>query len=149
MPRGKKECKECGEFLGARASSCHCGYVFPKPKPKKKAKPFFKERKDFVKRMLSGGKSDSMSLDLMVATKIFEDFDNDVDFLNSVAPPFKLNNSIRYLLSKDGIKYLKRKKLEFDYIPPDTIEIIEHEDKAGEDIILVKHKTLREFLNNE
>ena len=149
MPRGKKECKSCGELVGSRAPTCSCGYIFPKARPKKKAKPFFKERKNFIKRMLSGAKSDNMALDLKVATKIFDDFDNDIEFLNSVAPPFKLDNNIRYLRSKDGSKYLKRKKLDFDYIPPDIVEIVEHEDKAGKDIILAKNKTLREFLNNE
>ena len=149
MPKGKKKCKSCGEFVGNRVSVCGCGNAFPKAKARKKAKPFFKERKSFVKRMLCGQKSENMNLDMMVATKVFDDFDNDISFLSSVSPPFKMEHGIRYLLTEDGNKYLTRKKLEFDYEPPEIIKITEHKEKSGEDKTIQKNKTLRDFLNNE
>ena len=117
MPRGKKKCGNCGEFVGSRVQECSCGFVFGKPKPKKKAKPFFKERKDFVKRMLGGEKSDSMQLDMMTSTKVFELFDNDINFLSKVKPPFKLKGSIRYFLTEDGKKYLNKKKESLPFLP--------------------------------
>ena len=149
MPRGKKECKSCGEHVGARTPTCSCGYVFPKAKAKKKAKPFFKERKEFIKRMLAGGRSENIQLDMMTVTKIFEAFDNNIKFLSRVSPPFKLKGSIKYFLTEDGKKYLSKKKREFDYIPPEEIKIIDHKKKVGEDIKTNKTKTLRQFLNNE
>jgi hypothetical protein len=149
MPRGRKQCKDCAEFVGARASACDCGYVFPKPKPKKKAKPFFKERRDFVKRMLNGGKQENIQLDMMTVTKIFELFNNDTEFLSSVPPPFQLKGSIKYFLTKDGREYLKKKKLEYDYRPPERRKIKEYKNKVGEDILIQKKKTLTKFLNDE
>lgn len=149
MPRGRKKCKSCGEFVGSRVPTCSCGYVFPKAKPKKKAKPFFKERKEFVKRMLQGGKSENLQLDMMVVTKIFELFDNNLEFLNNVSPPFVLDKSIKFFLTEDGKKYLDKKKMEFDYIPPEVEKIVDLNEKIGEDISTNKIKTLRQFLNNE
>lgn len=149
MPRGKKKCNSCGEQVGARASSCSCGYIFPKPALKKKAKPFFKERKDFVKRMLEGGSSDCMKLDMITVTKIFEDFDNNLDFLTKVKPPFKLNGSIKYFLTKDGKGYLIKKKKEFDYIPNVEKPIVDYKEKAGEDLFENKTQTLINFLKDE
>ncbi len=149
MPRGKKKCGNCGEFVGSRIQQCSCGFVFDKPKPKKKAKPFFKERKSFIKRMLNGGKSSSLQLDMMVVTKIFDKFDNNIEFLNSVSPPFALDGSIKYFLTGDGMKYLSKKKLEFDYIPSEAEKIVDLDIKMGKDIVTEKPKTLIEFLNNE
>jgi len=149
VPRGRKKCKSCGEFVGSRVPTCSCGYVFPKAKPKKKAKPFFKERKEFIKRMLSGNKSENLQLDMMVVTKIFESFDNNVNFLNNVPPPFALDKSIKFFLTEDGKKYLSKKKLEFDYIPKKVDKIVDCNEKMGKDVETNKNKTLRQFLNNE
>jgi len=149
MPRGKKQCEDCGNFVGSRIQQCSCGFIFKKPKPKKKAKPFFKERKAFIKRMLNGGKSHSVQLDMMVVTKIFDKFDNNIVFLNSVSPPFVLEGSIKFFLTKDGMKYLSKKKLEFDYIPADAEKIVDLNIKMGDDTVTNKPKTLIEFLNNE
>jgi hypothetical protein len=151
MPRGKKKCNSCGDFVGARLQVCHCGHIFsePKAKTKKTPKPFFKERKEFIKRMLDGERSDCMKLDMMTATKIFQDFDNNLDFLTKVKPPFKLNKSIKYFLTKDGQNYLLKKKQEFDYVPPEQESVIDHEEKVGEDLLTNRTQTLRDFLNNE
>jgi hypothetical protein len=151
MPKGKKKCNSCGDFVGARLKVCHCGHIFSeaKVKTKKPPKPFFKERKAFIKRMLDGERSDCMKIDMMTATKIFQDFDNDLDFLASVKPPFKLNKSIKYFLTKDGQNYLQKKKKEFDYIPEKEEGIVDLGEKAGQDTFENKTLTLRDFLNNE
>lgn len=148
MPRGKKECPKCKQLIGARASKCnHCGEVFSATKPKKQAKPFFRERKQFVIRMLDGEKSEDMSMDMMVATQVFKWFDNDIEFLSKVKPPFKFKNSIRYLRSKDGRKYLEKKHREYLYLPKNQEDFVEQIDKIGEDIVQPKIRTLRDFLN--
>jgi len=148
MPRGKKECPKCKDLIGARAASCqNCGEVFQASKIKKQPKPFVKERKEFIKRMLDGGKSDDIRLDMMVVTKVFEWFDNDIDFLLKVKPPFKLNGSIKYFRSKDGRDYLIKKHKEFQYNPKNHEEFVEGNEKIGEDIVKPKIRSLREFLN--
>jgi len=99
--------------------------------------------------MLQGGKSENLQLDMMVVTKIFELFDNNLEFLNNVSPPFVLDKSIKFFLTEDGKKYLDKKKMEFDYIPPEVEKIVDLNEKIGEDISTNKIKTLRQFLNNE
>lgn len=150
MPKGKKQCPNCNSLLAIRALLCTCGFSLEKGKAKKKeTKPFFAERKDFIKRMLDGGKSHDMKLDMITATRIFATFDNNVDFLGKVKPPFKLDGSIRYFLTADGKEYLRKKKLEFDYKPKNTEKIIDHFEKIGDDIVIPKPRTLRNFLNDE
>jgi hypothetical protein len=150
MPKGKKQCPTCNALLSVRALLCTCGFTFEKSKSKKKApKPFFSERKDFIKRMLDGGKSKDIALDMITATKVFEAFDNNIDFLAKVKPPFKLDGSIRYFLTADGKEFLRKKKLEFDYKPKNAEKIVDHFQKTGEDIMTNKHRTLRDFLNDE
>jgi hypothetical protein len=97
--------------------------------------------------MLGGGKSLDYRLDMMTATKVFKLFDQDVIFLGKVKPPFKLEGSIKYFLTKDGIAYLKRKKLEFEYKPKNYEKMVDHKDKVGEDRRIEKPKTLRNFLD--
>ena len=150
MPRGKKQCPNCNSLQAARALSCSdCNYTFTFKTKAKSPKPFFKERKEFIKRMLCGGKSEDMKLDMMVATSIFKNFENDLDFLGKVKPPFKFEGSIKYFFSKDGKEYLRKKKLEFEYNPENTEKMIDHLEKIGEDIEIPKRPTLRNFLNDE
>ena len=80
-------------------------------------------------------------------TKIFEEFNNDLDFLCKVKPPFELQGSIKYFLTQDGKEYLRKKYKEFYYKPPEKDKFIDTEVKAGEDILEKKKKTLRDFLN--
>lgn len=147
MPRGKKSCPQCSSSCSVRAASCSCGHVFEKKSTLKKKPTFFQERKDFIKRMLNGHKSLDYKLDMMTATKVFKEFDNDVDFLSKVKPPFKLDSSIKYFLTKDGMEYLKKKKLEFYYKPKNYEKIVDHQKKIGEDRVIEKRKTLRDFLD--
>ncbi len=119
------------------------------PKPKKQAKPFFKERKEFIKRLLDGKKSSNLALDMMTATKIFEKFDNDVDFLSKVKPLFKMDGSIKWFLTFDGMKFLDLKYKEFKYKPKKSEIMIDFEDKFGNDYVEYKPRTIRQFLDNE
>ena len=150
MPRGKKKCPSCGSFQSARVSLCsECNHEFLKnPKPAKK-QIFFQERRDFIKRMLNGEKSSNYKLDMITATKVFKLFNNDIDFLSKVKPPFKLSDSIKYFLTSDGQAYLRKKKLEFEYNPKNSEKIIDHLEKVGDDLFSQKTKTLRDFLNDE
>ena len=147
MPKGKKTCPKCDALSAASLKVCSCGHVFKKKLSKKKASPFFKERREFIKRMLGGAKSIDYRLDMMTVTKVFKTFNNDLDFLSKVKAPFKLEGSIKYFLTKDGIQYIKRKKLEFDYKPKNFEKMVDHQDKMGEDIKIEKRKTLRDFLD--
>ncbi len=149
MPRGQKQCPKCQGIIGARSSACNlCGHILSPLKAKtKEVKPFFKERKEFIKRMLDGEKSEDMRLDMMVVTKVFEWFNNDLDFLSKVKPPFKLKGSIKYLRTKDGKDYLIKKYREFQYKPENHEVFVEEKAKVGEDIVKPKIKSLREFLN--
>lgn len=147
MPKGKKTCPKCKVLCAASIKTCSCGHVFNKSSSKKKPQSFFKERKDFIKRMLSGAKSLDYKLDMMTATKVFKIFNNDLDFLSKVKAPFKLEGSIKYFLTRDGVQYLKKKKLEFDYKPKNFEKMVDHQDKMGEDIKIEKRKTLRDFLD--
>jgi hypothetical protein len=146
MPRGKKVCPSCKSLLGARTSVCDCGHTFI-AKPKKIAKPFFKERKAFLKRVLGGSKPTNYVFEMHTVTKVFEQFDNDLDFLGKVKPPFELKGTIKYFLTKDGREYLSKKHKEFYYKPPEKDKFVDTEVKVGEDTIEKKKKTLRDFLN--
>jgi len=150
MPRGKKTCPNCNSLQAVRALSCsECEHKFEKKTTLKKEVSFFKERKAFIKRMLNNNKSSNYKLDMMTATKVFKMFNNDIDFLSKVKPPFDLNNSIKYFLTKEGQEYLRKKKLEFEYKPKNSEKIIDHSEKAGDDVVTSRKRTLRDFLNDE
>ena len=116
MPRGKKICPSCKSIVGARASVCECGHKFL-PAKKKKTKPFFAERREFVKRMLAGSKAENWQMEMHTATKVF-------DFLCKVKPPFIFKNSIKFFLTKDGREYLEKKYKEFNYKPPEKASFV-------------------------
>ena len=146
MPRGKKTCPSCDSIVGARVSICDCGHKFL-PAKKKKPKPFFTARRQFIKRMLGGSKATDWRIEMHTATLIFNQFDNDLEFLEKVKPPFAFKNTIKYFLTKDGKEYLRKKHQEFYYKPPDKDKFIDTKEKAGEDILQTKKKTLKDFLN--
>jgi len=146
MPRGKKSCPSCDALLGARVKICDCGHEFL-AKAKKQPKPFFKERKEFLKRMLGGLKPINYVFEMSTVTKIFTQFNNDLEFLSKVKPPFQLKGTIKYFLTQDGREYLSKKHKEFYYKPPEKDKFVDTEVKAGQDILEKKKKTLRDFLN--
>ena len=147
MPRGKKSCPSCNALLGARIKVCDCGYEFL-PKAKKQAKPFFKERKEFLKRMLGDSKPTNYVFEMSTVTKVFAQFENDLDFLSKVKPPFELKGTIKYFLTKDGREYLSKKYKEFNYKPPEKDKFVDTGVKVGEDTVKKKTRTLRDFLND-
>lgn len=148
MPRGQKECPKCKRLIGARSSTCkHCGEVMKAAKPRKKANPFYRERLAFIRRMLGGEKSTNFRLDITIATNIFTLFDNDIDFLSKVKPPFKFSGGITYLRSKAGRDYLTKKHREFYYNPENKEIFVEGSDKIGEDIVKPRIRSIRKFLN--
>jgi len=147
VPRGIKSCPQCNKHCSAASRSCSCGFEFKNNKKPSKAPSFFQERKDFIKRMLDDGKSSDYKLDIMTASKIFKSFNNDIDFLSKVKPPFKLQGSIKYFLTKDGLEYLKRKHKEFYYKPINSEKMVDLNKKVGEDIVTERRKTLRDFLD--
>tara|TARA_R110000765_G_scaffold213348_2_gene318447 strand:- start:1701 stop:2150 length:450 start_codon:yes stop_codon:yes gene_type:complete len=147
MPRGKKSCPSCNSLLGARTSVCDCGHKFT-AKPKKEAKPYFKERREFLKRMLGGSKPTNYVFEMHTVTKIFEQFDNDVEFLSKVKPPFELKETIKYFLTHNGKEFLNKKHREFYYKLPEKDKFVDTKEKSGEDTLENKNKkkTLRDFL---
>jgi len=147
MPRGKKTCPSCKSTVGARVSVCDCGHKFL-PVKKKQTKPFFTERREFVKRMLAGSKASDWRMEMHTATKVFEQFKNDLDFLSKVKPPFVFKNTIKFFLTKEGKEYLEKKYREFNYKPPEKEKFVDTKQKFGEDITSKKKKTLRDFLND-
>ena len=114
----------------------------------KKEKPpsFFQEKRDFIYRMLGNKKSSNYKLDMMAAKKIFAEFDNDLDFLSKVKPPFPLDGTIKFFLSSGGMEYLKKKYREFKFIIPEHELPVDLGVKSGEDVYEPKPRTIREFL---
>jgi hypothetical protein len=110
-----------------------------------KGKKFHREKLAFIKRMLPEAKV-NFPREMSIVKKIFDHFQNDIDFLSAVKPPFKFKDTLAFLISKDGWVYLELKRKEF-YFKPQSIERhFEAGEKFGEDIELKKHKTLRQFL---
>ena len=147
MPRGKRKCPKCSAFCSTRSHECECGFSFKNQKKQPKKPTYFQEKKDFVKRMLNGEQSTSVKLDMITAAKVFNKFENDVDFLLKVKPPFKLEGSIKYFLTKDGLAYLCKKHKEFHYKPKNSEKMVDYKIKKGEDRMIEKRKTLRDFLD--
>ena len=53
---------------------------------------------------------------------------------------------IKYFLTKDGKEYLRKKHKEFYFKTPEKDKFVDTKEKAGEDIMEHKTKTLRDFL---
>jgi len=156
MPKGKKKCPECQAIVGAAKKTCSCGFTFSANKKNerilelfgiKKAPTFAECKRSFLKRMLGNQKPSSYALEMSVVKKIFEGFNNDLDFLSKVKPPFQFKNSIKYFLTKEGKEYLLRKYREFYYKPPEKDKFVDNRVKSGEDILSKNIKTLKEFLD--
>lgn len=86
-------------------------------------------------------------LDMIAATKVFKRFENDADFLLKVKPPFKLDGSIKYFLTKVGLEYLDKKHREFYYKPKNSEKMVDYKLKFGQDRLTEKRKTMRDFLD--
>jgi hypothetical protein len=163
MPKGKKTCPKCGNICGCPQILCSCGHKFERKRkktskvkdktskvkrktPKVKDKTF-KDKQDFILRMLDGVTPSPYKFEMMIANEVFKFVDYDLDFLRKVKPPFKMIGSIRYFRTKKGKEYLSKKKLEFHYKPDKPEKMVEQDHKAGEDIEVKKKKNLRDFLD--
>ena len=147
MPRGKRECPKCSASCSTRASVCECGFSFKSQKKTPKKPTYFKERQQFIRKMLNDQSSINYKLDMIAATKLFKHFKNEVDFLLKVKAPFKFDRSIKYFLSKEGLDYLDKKHKEFHYKPKNSEKMVDQKVKSGEDMLIEKRKTLRDFLD--
>ncbi len=121
----------------------------PPKKPRvKKVKPRVstgKERKEFAVRMLVDNPKPMWQAELRACKDLFNIYP--VEFLIKVAkPPFKINSCF-FFLSEDGKQYLERKLKEFLY-KPQRYEIVEGEEKQGENWNGKRKRGFREFLNN-
>lgn len=96
--------------------------------------------------MLDGKKPTSYPLEMSIAKKVFAEYEGHEDFLSKVKPPFKMEGSIKYLISPDGKKYLKKKYQEFYFEVPDREKAVDLGVKFGDDIVEKKPRTIREFL---
>ena len=99
-------------------------------------------------KSIVGARASSCECEIHAATKVFECFKNDTDFLSKVKPPFVFKNTIKYFLTKDGKEYLQKKHKEFYYKPPEKDKFVDTGVKSGEDTLRKKPKTLRDFLND-
>mgnify|MGYP003132074518 FL=1 len=104
---------------------------------------YFQERRDFIARMLAEQPKGAYAREMKFTKEIFSSYN--IDFLKVVAPPFELN-SLAYLISQDGKKYLSLQEKIWLYKPEKHL-IIEQEDKVGEDWNGKRKKGFREFLN--
>ena len=119
-------------------------YNMGRPKKEKLPKPptLFKEKKDFLSRMVTKSKTFSYPREMKFAKDIFNLYP--VEFLNLVKPPFELN-SLAYLVGREGKKYLDLKFKEFQF---KSVIIVSEQtlEKVGEDLNIKLPKTLIDFL---
>ena len=119
-------------------------------KPKKPAVPFFKERREFLFRVLNGVRPANYSLEMTVVTKIFTHFENDLDFLSKVNPPsWMKGDSLRWFLTCDGKQFLDKKYKEFKFKIAEFEKCVDSGEKFGDDLIGHQTLTLRDFLNEQ
>ncbi len=114
------------------------------PKPIRK---FSKERKIFIQRMLQG-RPKNFALEMKTAYELFEMHEFDLNFFEKVSPPpFKIN-SLLWFKTRDGLKFLAKKKMEMKFQVPEYEKVVEIGEKCGEDTLTeIKPRTIRKFLN--
>lgn len=116
----------------------------PRVKKEKTRVSTGKERKEFAVKMLVDNPNPVWAGELKCCKDLFATYP--VEFLIKVAkPPYKINSCF-FFLSEDGKAYLNRKLKEFLY-KPKRWDIVEGEEKVGEDWTGKKLKGFREFLN--
>lgn len=114
-------------------------------KKQSKRPTFFQERRSFIRRIL-GEKVEQYSREMLFTKKIFEKFNNDIDFLNSVKPPAFLKGSLAWFLCPEGLKFLDKKYKEFYFKIQEWEKPVEVFEKAGDDVYVKQPRTIREFL---
>ena len=144
MPRGKKRCPSCSDFVGARSNSCVCGYVFKNTKPAKKFNKFeilsrLVDIPDKNKRVFYLKEFKLMKI---LSERYSLEFVSVIDF-------GKKFDSLAYLVSSKLKATLDQKWRAFNY-RVDKSKYIEYNigDKFGADkIINKKNKNTKDFLN--
>lgn len=84
--------------------------------------------------------------EMTFAKRVFDFVEDDIEFLLVVKPPFKLKDSIAYLTSPDGQKYLTLKRKEFYFKPREQDFLLDDGVKFGEDMEVKPKPTIRKFL---
>ena len=144
MPRGKKQCPSCKEFIGSRASSCGCGFVFKKTAPKKKFNKFellsrLVDIPDKNKRLFYLKEFKMMK----ILTERYS-----LEFVSVVNFGRKFD-SLAYLVSPKLKGTLDQKWRAFNY-KFDKSKYVEYNigEKVGDDkLIEKKNKNIKDFLN--
>lgn len=105
-----------------------------------------KERKAFAVKMLVDNPNPVWRGEMKAVKDLFNIYP--VEFLIKVAKPnFKINSCF-FFLSQDGREYLDRKLKEFLY-KPQRYEIVEGEEKVGDNWNGKRRKGFREFVEGD
>ena len=144
MKKKTKICPSCESVNPTSKRKCLiCGFKLPSLTKKKAT--FSKEKRLFKKNMLQGQDKEPM-VNNTVVKKVFEEFAGNEEFLSLVKKPFNLKNLL-YFRTANGRKYLKVKLSEFNRPEEAKKEIVSLDKRVGDDIVVRKPITLRNFLN--
>ena len=111
-----------------------------------KAPTYFKERKEFLLKMIPDMKKGAWAREMKHTKTLFEKYP--IEFITVVGrPPFQLN-SLAYLTNGDGEKFLNLKLIHFNY-KETRIEAKVQDKKVGEDYNIKSIPSIRNFLLNE
>lgn len=157
MPRGKKQCPSCEDFVATRASCCGCGHIFTKKKDgeSKKVKPKTTKPKiskiDILKRLVEDPKNNK-SFFYAREMKMLNDLVDlySLEFMNVVNLGRKFE-SLSYFKHSKVKEKLDRRFREFNYVT-DKSRYPEYNlgEKSGEDrFVKRKKKTVKDFLEEE
>ncbi len=146
MPRGKKECPCCSEFVAARASSCKCGHIFKCKKKKSSIVP----KKEILYRLVdvpAKGKNNFYAREFKLLNILIDRYS--VEFMNVVTFNKKFD-SLSYLVSEKLKETLDKKFRSFNYkSDPSRYDVYTLGEKTGEDAVVTKNKkTIKQFLND-
>ena len=151
MPRGYKTCPKCGDDkVPSFLKKCKCGAKFtPKKKNKKPPNEGQIRLRNFITRSLQGKlSSKEMGREMHVAKIMLDICHEDYDFLSKFKVPSWVKTTLLWFKSKDGRKHLKTKYNEYLFEPEIKEDIfIDEGEKKGEDILEIKPRTLRQFLD--
>jgi hypothetical protein len=154
MPRGKKRCPSCNVFVGARSSSCNCGFKFQKPTQKqesrnKKPQKLKINKKQILLRLVEVPNTEKRFF-YAREMKMLNDLCNrySLEFMDIVSFE-KRFDSLAYLVSPKLRNTLDQKFRAFNYVvdktryPTYTIG-----EKCGDDKKIAKKiKTTKDFLD--
>jgi len=157
MPRGKKQCPSCEDFVATRASCCGCGHIFTKKKvgESKKAKPKTAKPKiskiDILKRLVEDPKNNKRffyAREMKMLNDLVDLYS--LEFMN-VVNLGKRFESLAYFKHSKVKEKLDRRFREFNYVT-DKSRYPEYNlgEKSGEDrFIKRKKRTVKDFLEEE